>query len=175
MPMKIGERNLTNGDITIGAGLLVALIATFLPWYSVSASGGGFSYSASISGFGYWSGILFFIALLVGIVYYVLRTFVPGVAIPAMPTADFILYAGLGVFMILMALIFLLASGGGASVPGAGYSAGVSFGLFIAIIAGAAVAVGGYLKKGDPQAATRSLGSAPSGGGYGSPPPPPPA
>jgi hypothetical protein len=108
----------------------------------------------------------------------VLRTFVPQVNIPALPFTDAMIYLGIGVVMILCALLWLVTGGGYAGLYDqyaslAGYSSGPSFGVFIGIIAAAGVAVGGYLAKADPQPATAPLSahqtqSAP-------PPPPPPA
>jgi hypothetical protein len=171
--VNIAGRRLSNGDAVVGIALIVALIAIFLPWYSATASFGGFNSSVSVGGLSYWAGWLYFIAVLAGLLLYVLRTFVPNVAMPALPQTDAILYIGTGVFMVVMAIFWLLLGSGTASASGPGFSAGASFGLFIGLIAAVAVAVGGYLKRSDAQPATRPLGSA--GGGYGAPPPPPPA
>ncbi len=176
--MNVAGKKLSNGDLAVGAGLIVGLIAIFLPWYSASYSVGsiagvttGFSTSYSAGGFSYWTGWFFFLATLVGIALFVLRTFVPTVAIPALPLNDAMAYVSVGAFMVVMALLWLLL-GAPASYSGAGFSAGVSFGLIIGIIAGAAVAVGGFLKRSEPQPATKPLSAyqTPS-----APPPPPPA
>ena len=48
---------LSTGDKVVGGGLLVSLIALFLPWYSVSVSFGTIgSGSASVNGFRAWVG-----------------------------------------------------------------------------------------------------------------------
>jgi hypothetical protein len=173
--MDIAGKKLSNGDVAVAAGLIVALIAVFLPWYSSSASVGAASFSASASGLAYWSGWFFFIFTLIGIGLFVMRTFVATVAMPALPANDAMVYSVIGVVMLVMALLWLIA-GAPASVSGPGYSAGLSFGLIIGIIAAIAVIAGGFLKRTDPQPATKPLSAyqtptAPPP----SPPPPPPA
>jgi hypothetical protein len=175
--MNIAGKKLSNGDLAVGGGLIVGLIAIFLPWYSASysvsaiAGFGGYSGSSSVGGFNYWTGWFFFLATLVGLALIILRTFVSQVAIPALPLNDAMAYVVIGVFMVVMALLWLLIGAPG-SYSSPGFSAGASFGLFIGIIAGAAVAVGGFLKRSDPQPATKPLSSyqTPS-----APPPPPPS
>jgi len=178
--MDIAGKKLSNGDIVVGAGLIIGLIALFLPWYSYSSSDngiagvtGGFSYSGSVSGLNYWTGWFFFLAVLVGLALIILRTFVPSVAIPALPLNDSMTYIVVGAVMAVAALLWLVI-GAPASFSGPGYSAGVSFGLFIGLITGIAVAVGGYLKRSDPQPATKPL-SAYQTPTSTPPPPPPPA
>jgi hypothetical protein len=174
----VAGRHYSNGDTAIGIGLVVAFIATFLPWYSASFNCGGsalcngLNTSFSVSGLNDWPGWLFFLAVLVGLALFILRTFVPTFTIPQLPQTDAMIYMIIGVFAAVMALLWLVThtSGGG----GAGYSYGPSFGLYIGIIAGIVVAVGGYLKRTDPQPAVSAYGTT-SGNSFGggSPPPPP--
>jgi hypothetical protein len=176
----VGGRNFTNGDSAIGIGLVVALIAVFLPWFSYSFNCGGIAGcgiggSFSFGALSYWSGWFFFLALLVGLVLFVLRTFVPTVTIPQLPQTDAMIYMIIGIFMALMAIIWLLLFSS-ASYSGPGYSAGSGFGLYVGLIAAIAVAAGGFLKRSEPQAAVSAYGGT-SGNSYGggsSPPPPPP-
>jgi len=177
----VAGRHYSNGDTAIGIGLVVAFIATFLPWYSASFSCGGsalcngLNTSFSVSGLNDWPGWLFFLAVLVGLALFILRTFVPTFTIPQLPQTDAMIYMIIGIFMALMAIIWLLLFSS-ASYSGAGYSAGSSFGLYIGLIAAIAVAAGGFLKRSEPQAAVSSYGgtSGSSYGGGSSPPPPPP-
>jgi hypothetical protein len=176
----IAGRNYSNGDVALGVGLIVAFIAVFLPWYSASFNGGGIAgyggFSTSAGGLSYWSGWLFFLAVIAGIALFVLRNFASSVKIPAMPQSDAMIYTIIGVVMVIMAVFWLLL-GSGSTVSGAGYSAGPSFGLFVGLIAAIAVAVGGFLKRSDPQPTSPALattGTGPTYGG-GAPPPPPPA
>ena len=177
MPALAG-RNFTNGDAAVGGGLLAALIAVFLPWYSASSNGiaGAYQFSYSMNAFGHWTGVIFFLALLVGLGLFVVRNFVPNVKLPDLPQPDAMLYLGLGVLMAVMAILFLLI-GSGASASSAEFSAGPSLGLYLGLIAAVAVAAGGFLKRGDPQPTSPPF-NAPSGGptyGGGTPPPAPPA
>jgi hypothetical protein len=179
--MNIAGKKLSNGDVAVAGGLLVGLITVFLPWYGVSYSysgvglGAAGNFSSSVGALSSWSGWLFFLAVLIGIALFVLRTFLSTAALPALPLDDAMLYLIAGIVMVVTALLFLLTYGGsGASGPG--YSVGVSFGLFIGIIAGAAVAAGGFLKRSDPQPATKPLSAyqTPTTPPSSAPPPPPP-
>jgi hypothetical protein len=177
--MNIAGKKLSNGDMAVGVGLIVGLIAIFLPWYSYSYSSGaivgitgGFSSSASVGGLNYWTGWFFFLFVLIGLALIILRTFVPTVAIPALPVDDAVSYMIVGAVMVVMALLWLLL-GAPPGFSGAGYSAGISFGLIIGLIAGVAVLAGGFLKRADPQPATKPFSAyqtPPS-----TPPPPPPS
>jgi hypothetical protein len=175
----VGGRNYSNGDTAIGVGLIVALIATFLPWYSASfsCSGsalcGGLNTSVSVSALNDWPGWLFFLAVLAGLALFVIRTFVPSVTLPTMPQPDAIIFASVGIFMAVMALLWLLTHNNGVSGPN--YSVGPSFGLFIGLIAGIAVAAGGFLKRSDPQPVATAYSAPGPGPTYGGTPPPPPS
>jgi ABC-type multidrug transport system permease subunit len=127
----------------------------------------------SESGFTSW-GILFFLAALVLVVFAALRMFATGVNLPALPLQDWLIYLILSLIMVAAAAIFWLSGGGyGVSYNGPGGSVGPSFGLFVALVAAVAAAVGAFLKKTDPQPATgpMNFGTPPSA----APPPPPPA
>jgi hypothetical protein len=176
---EVGGRTYSNGDTAIGVGLIVALIATFLPWYSASfsCSGsalcGGLNTSASVSALNDWAGWLFFLGVLAGIALFVIRNFAPSVTLPTMPQPDAILFAALGVFLAVMALLWLLTHSSGASGPG--YSVGPSFGLFIGLIAGIVVAVGGFLKRSDARPTVQAYSAPGTGSPYSGPPAPPTA
>lgn len=176
MPAVAG-RNFSNGDAAVGGGLIVALIAVFLPWYSVSSSAvAGFNYSVSVNGLSHWAGWLFFLALLAGLALFVIRNFVPTVKVPPLQQPDAMLYTIIGIFMVVMAIIYLLL-GSGSTFSGPGFSAGPSFGLFVGLIAAIVVAAGGFLKRSDPQPVASAYGAPGTGPTYGggTPPPPPTA
>jgi hypothetical protein len=160
MPLNVAGKPLSNGALAVGGGLIVALVDTFLPWYTtVFPTVYGLS-SGGHDALGYWSGWLFFLAILVGIALFVARNFVPQAGIPALPFTDAMIYAGLGVVMILCALLWLVIGGGKSDLYAQianlqGLSWGPSFGVFIGIIAAAAVGVGGYLMRAVPQPATK--------------------
>jgi hypothetical protein len=183
MPAQIGGRTYSNGELVIGGGLVLALINWFIPWWwteSSSYSGpniagiGGTNFSSGIGGFGSIWGILGFIVLLALIALFAIRLFAPTV-LPALPAADWMIYAGGGVFILLMVVLFLTYAGGaGGSYSGAGYSfsAGISIGFFVGLITAVAIAVGGWLTKSQVQPATAPMNFS----GYNqTPPPPPPA
>ena len=164
MPVNVAGKQLSNGALAVAAGLIVGLVTTFLPWHSTTVPTAFGADSGSHDALGYWSGWIFFLAILVGIALFVMRTFMPQVSIPALPFTDAMIYLGVGVVMILCALLWLVTGGGYSSLYAVysdlpGYSSGPSFGVFIGIIAAVAVAAGGYLMKSDPQPATRALGS----------------
>jgi len=177
MPAQIGGKTYSNGQLILGGGLILALINWFIPWWWAFSfnysglAGYGVSTSGGSSGFGNWSGLLGFIVLLVLIVLFALRTFAPQV-LPALPAADYLIYAVGGVFILLMVVLYLTCAGS-ASYSGPGYSAGISIGFFVGVITAAAVAVGGWLSKSDAQPATAPLSTTFSG--FNQTPPPPPA
>lgn len=177
MPLNVAGRTLSNGALAVAGGLVVGLVDTFLPWHSTTIPLVLGTTSGSHDALGYWSGWIFFLAVLVGVALFVLRTFTPQVNIPAMPFTDAMIYAGIGVVMILCALLWLVTGGGYSGFYDqyaslAGYSSGPSFGVFLGIIAAAVVAVGGYLARSDPQPATTPLSAHQA---QSAPPPPPPA
>ncbi len=56
---------------------------------------------------------------------------------------------GAGVISVITTILFMLTEGTG--VSGAGFSEGPSFGAYIGLICGVAVAAGGYLMRTDPR------------------------
>jgi hypothetical protein len=178
VPLNVAGRQVSNGALAVSGGLVVGLISTVLPWHSTTIPTAFGANSGGHNAFGYWSGWLFFLAVLGGLVLIGMRTFAPQVRIPALPFTDSMIQLGIGVVMLLCALLWLVTGGGYASVYAvyshlAGYSSGPSIGVFIAIIAGAVVTAGGYLMKADPQPATAPLASHQALSS--SPPPPPPS
>jgi hypothetical protein len=178
VPLNVAGKQLSNGAVIVAGGLVVGIIDTFLPWHSTTIPTAFGSDSGGHDALGYWSGWLFFLVLLAGVVLFVLRTFVPQAAIPALPLSDWMIYAGIGVVAVLCALLWLATGGGYGDIYASysalpGYSSGPSFGLFIGIIAAAAVAAGGYLMKSDPQPATKPLSAYQSPSAPSSAPPPP--
>jgi hypothetical protein len=168
--MRAG-RAVSNAKLAVGCGLTVALVASFLPWHQNSIPSGYACqacslyspYTDSFSAFGYWPGWIFIVAVLAGVVLFALRMFAPRLTIPPLLVTDAVIYTGIGVVMLLCALLWvvtgagyahqylvLLAQGPLASTPG--------FGLFIGVIAAAAVGFGGFLMRAEPPA-TRSLTS----------------
>jgi hypothetical protein len=175
---------LSKGALAIGVGLIVALLASFLPWHSTSIPTGyvcptcrpNSPFSASYNAFGYWPGWVFFIALLVGIALFVLRNFVPQLTTPPLPFTDAMIYAGIGVIMLLCALLWLVTGGGYAQVYAVlsrqgPLASGPSFGVFIGIVAASVMVVVGYWMRADPQPATKPIRRYQSPASPAAPPP----
>jgi hypothetical protein len=175
MPLNVAGKPLPNGALVAGAGLIVALVDSFLPWRSASIPWGLVcsavrqcvvetgAFNGSHSALVYWPGWVFFIAVLVGLVLLFLRTFMPQLTISPMPSTDAPVYAGIGVVMLLCALLRLLTGVGSGTeyyqtTAGGVYTLAPGIGVFIGIIAAAAVGVGGYLMRAEPQPATKPTG-----------------
>lgn len=99
MSLNVADRPMSNGDLAIGGGLVVALVGSLLPWHTTSlptnfvcsdnaACGSGTIFQSSHNVFGYWSGAVFFAALLAGLALFVLRHFVPRVTLPRFTFSD---------------------------------------------------------------------------------------
>ena len=168
------------GQIFAGAGI-VYMIASFLPWYSIEVVGseffGGASDSANAWGdIGFLWGSLWALLLFAGAVVLVLPAF--GVQAPKLPAIAFLAIAGLATLFTLLKLII-----GEDDVEGF-IEINASFGLYLAVIAAAAAAFGGFLmfkeSGGDLHDLTDvntlkgQFGGAPGGPAGGPPPPPPP-
>jgi hypothetical protein len=145
-------------ELVIAAGSLVLLVALFLNWISVSCSGafcGGAGSGAS--GFRGW-GWLTFLAL-VGVAGLLLaRRLLTQVELPELPASDSVLYMAGGGLEILGCLLFWVEYHDSFASAGAGaftISSGLGFGWFLALLAGVATVVGGYLTTRNPQPAPR--------------------
>jgi len=186
VPLNIAGKQTSNGTLAVAGGLIVGLVSAFLPWHSTTIPTVlGSTTSGSHNAFGYWSGWLFVLAVLTGIALFAVRNYVPDISIPALPFTDSMIYLGIGVVMLLCALLWLATGGGYGSVYAyasdfPGYSSGPSFGVFIGVLAGVAVGAGGYLVQSEPQPATKPLSvyqtrPSPSDPPPAMPPPAPPA
>jgi hypothetical protein len=138
-------------QIAIVAAVL-GLISTFLRWYSVSVGVGSYSVSASINGWHGWGFLALLGYLVAGIVVLLplaqrsVRTLIPSLP-PDVTEARVVLGAGLAA---LLGTILFMATEGGGSVSGPGYSAGPSYGAYIGLLCAIAIAVGGYLMQQEP-------------------------
>ncbi len=180
MRMNLAGKSLSKGALVGGVGLIVALVDSFLPWRSASIPWGLVcsairqcvvetgAFNGSHSALVYWPGWVFFIAAFLGVVLLFLRTFTPQVTISPMPSTDAPVYAGTAVVMLLCALLRLLTGVGSVqayyeTAQGGVYTVDPGIGVFIGIIAAAAVGAGAYWMRGERQPATRPMG------GYQSP------
>lgn len=117
------------------AGSLVLFISVFLSWYSASGSVGGISYSVSQGGWdtGALAKLVALLAL-IAIAALVIELFVPTVALP-LPAS--LIVIGAAAISFLFILIKLVDKPDGA---------GLAYGIFVALIAAAVAAYGGYAK-----------------------------
>jgi hypothetical protein len=126
-------------DWLVGIGGLVLLISMFLEWFKVKGLGGvpGFSMNIGISG---WDAtklcILIFIFSLAFMAVVVLRVMdVDLSAIPIPMSVVVMALAGISLLIIILR-IFIHQSG-----------LGVSYGIFVSLVAGAVVLAGGILMQ----------------------------
>ena len=170
------------GQIFAGAGI-VFLIASFLPWYSLEYGGfdgiGAVSQSANAWGdISFLWGSLWALLLLGGAVLLILPAF--GVTAPKLPAVAFLAVGALATIFTLLKLLI-----GEDDAPELGISIDASFGLYLAIIAAAAAAFGGFLMFKESGGDLNDLkdmnkmksqfgGTGGSSMGGGTPPPPPP-
>jgi hypothetical protein len=136
---------LSTGDKVISVGAIVAIIATFLPWYGWSSDDlfgvGGASVSANLWD---WSGGMAFVILAAGIIalgVIVLRMLeVFDLSDQGVPEGIAMLaVAGI---VTLITIIRLISVPGGAGIVGVGRS----WGLWVGVIAAAVMVVGAVLK-----------------------------
>ena len=125
---------LTKGDQILGGAGIVFLISTFLAWFSIDLPAGFGSVSASGWDVGFLWGRLPFILVLGMLVWVGLRRF-SSVTLPADIPA---LYLAGGACVLGFPLLKLIIGEDGPISR--------SFGLFLAVLAGAGVAFAGFLK-----------------------------
>jgi hypothetical protein len=143
---------LSNGmKLALGGGALL-VVALFLPWYGVF----GFNIAAFDAGFLAWGGSLIAIAGAVVLLLKELGT--TEVAIGDFKTEQVAVGLG-GLGFVLIVLRWLTETNL------------VKFGLFVAIIASAAVAYGAFMAMKDAGLNMPSMGGGSSGGGAATPPP----
>jgi hypothetical protein len=126
-------------DWLVGIGSLVLLISVFLEWFKVKGLGGvsGFSLNIGISG---WDAtklcILIFLFSLLTIAVVVIR--VLDVDLSAIPIPMSLVVIGLAAISLLIVIlrIFIHQSG-----------LGVSYGIFVSLVAGGVVLAGGILMQ----------------------------
>jgi hypothetical protein len=167
---------LSNGEKAILGGSLIVLVSMFLPWYGWDFNFGNsilgsINSSGSVDGFNSWGWLTFIGFLFVVILWLVRGPLSDQVELPDIPLKDAQLFMIGGGVEVLGALLFWLAYKA-SNASGPGYSAGVRFGVFIAIVGGAATIAGGYLRQSEPEAlASTPNAPAPPPASYGAPPP----
>jgi hypothetical protein len=120
----------------LGSSLLT-LIASFFPFWSVTAAG-FIAFTVSLNGWSLWWWLPVLLAVAVGVVY-ALQLF--GVLKPGQVKPDWLVYAAAASFVLMIGvLIQTLLYAGSAFAGTDGVSHGPSFGVFIAIVTSAALA-----------------------------------
>ena len=136
---------LSKSDKIIGVGAIAGLVAGFLPWWSWSVDFGiwGGASGGSVSGFTGWISLS---PIAAGAALALIALPLFGVKIPKIGIETNMLYMILGAVTAGIALLALLGVGRN-SYSGAGGSAGASFGVFVAIAAGAIILLGAFTAK----------------------------
>lgn len=136
---------LKNSEKIVALGAAIGAVAGFLPWWSWSYDLGiwGGKSGGSVIGFNSW-----FSLSPIAAVAALLLIFLPmfGVKLPKLGIENSVLYMILGAVTGGIALLGI-AGVGRASYSGVGGSAGISFGVFVAIVAGAIMIFGGLSDK----------------------------
>jgi hypothetical protein len=165
MSVNVAGKRLSKGDLAVAGGLVVALVGAFLPWHTTSvfnsyvcgdsaACGPGTIFQASHNAFGYWSGAVFFVAVLVGLALFVPRHFVSQVTLPRFTFSDATIYAGVGVVMALCGIVWLVTGGGYAVLSPLGpFTSAPGVGILVGFVAAAAVLIGAFVLRSEPQPA----------------------
>ncbi len=133
---KINE--MSTGEKLIAGGGIVLLIASFLPWYKVTASFGGFSASASANGWDAPGSLFSILAVLIGIVM-AAAVLAPKFSTIQLPDLGGSVtwgqaYAGAGIAALVLVIIKFLNE-----------SSHLSYGFFLGFLAVLALAAGGYM------------------------------
>jgi hypothetical protein len=143
---------LTTGDMIAGVGGVVLLISLFLPWYGVSVDIAGVSASTSGSG---WEA-LGFIDILLLLISVAVIAIVAGRAAGALPD-DLpapVLLLGLGALAVLLVLYRIIDIPVDGDIPNQ-LDLSRKIGIFIALIASAAIAYGGWRTNSETPGARR--------------------
>ncbi len=140
---------LSTGDKVIGIGAIVYLIAMFLPWEGYDYNILGASASYSNSGWSYfWTGILPLLLIALVVAKVAISRFSPATKLPDIPIAwgQAILGAAVAAaVLVVLRLLIPSSKYGGTHISGAP-DLDRKYGLFLAVIAAIAVAVGAFLK-----------------------------
>lgn len=140
MAFRFDAARLTTADRITGGATLVLLISLFLPWFSVSASFGNFTSSASadaLTAHGYLYLVLLLALAMLG--YLVVSAGLD--SMPALPLRhEQILGGAAAVNLLLAGIGMLITPGGGSSLVKVGWDFGAFIGLAAAIVAVAPLA-----------------------------------
>jgi hypothetical protein len=140
MALRFDAARLTTADRITGGATLVLLISLFLPWFSVSASFGNFTSSASadaLTAHGYLYLVLLLALAMLG--YLVVSAGLD--SMPALPLRHEQILGGAAAVNLLLVLIgMLIMPGGGSSLVKVSWDFGAFLGLAAAVVAVAPLA-----------------------------------
>ena len=175
--MSFDVNRLRRSDwITGGGAVAFFVFLFFFNWYGGSYKGSipvGGSFGASLSSTG-WdtftnSRWIWLLTIIVAIGAVVLVTFERKLELPVKPSA---LVAGLGALSTLLILYRIIHHpSGGASFAGASFSYGIKVGIWLGLIAAAAVTYGGYLMMSEEGSSLSDIGHPPNRTVVGATPP----
>jgi hypothetical protein len=177
--MSFDVSRLRRSDWIAGGGAVALLVFMFLfSWYGGSYKG-VVSLGGSVSSTGWEtftnSRWIWLITIIVAIGAVVLVAGQRKLDLPVQPS---VVIAGLGALSTLLILYRIIHHpSGSASFAGASFSYGIKIGIWLGLIAAAAITYGGYSMMGGEGISLPGIGHqlAHSGGGEAPPPPPPPA
>ena len=156
---------LTTSDKVIAGGGIVLFIAQFLPWFKISF-GGDFGFGgASTTGNGFDVGFIWGVfPMLLGLVmiaHVAITNFAPDTKLPDLPATWGQIHLGLGGLAAVLVILKLLIGESDEGIPGVDVTR--QFGLFLAVLAAVALAVGGFLKFQEEKAGGTAGGPAAPG------------
>jgi hypothetical protein len=124
----------------IGLGVLI-FIASLLPFYTYSFSGGGFSASTSLTA---WHGFFGWFAVLLSVVAagILVASLLANVAVPSMRLIVLALFA-VATICLILALFVMPGSG----ISGPGYDDGHGFGYWLALLCALAATALAFMRK----------------------------
>ena len=146
---------LTTADKVIAGSAIVFLISLFLPWYGIEDFGVDFSNSGTDYFLTGWLPLLLAIVMVAQIA---ISKFSPDTKLPdpPVPWGQVHLIAG-AVCAVLLILRVLIASDNVGDID-TDFELDRKYGLFVALIAAIGLAVGGFLKSKEPDAAAPGSG-----------------
>jgi len=166
------HKRIPQGELIAGVAGVLLIIFEFFSWYGGKASGtiGGVHVSHTGGGADAWQAFSF-----IDILLFVLALVAIGVAVmrglnrvPAMPYSPAILVTGAGGLAVLLILFRIISKPDFGGVPsailGVHFSVTLKLGIFLALLAAAGMAYGGWMAM---QASGASFGDVTGGGGPG--------
>jgi hypothetical protein len=154
--MSFDMSKLRRSDQIVGAGAIAFFIFLFIfKWYggSASASIGGISYGASANGWHSFtnSRYIWIITIIVAVGLVAMRALQQRLELPVQPSVIVAALGALSTLLILYRILHHPSASTSGTVAGVHYAAsyGIKIGIWLGLIAAAAVTYGGYLGMGE--------------------------